>query len=273
MELFPRLFLVVFAQLSVGGFLSLSVPPFHDIERGYFKSSAFIYLLLGTLAFAGRGALWLRSTGAAPGEVAELGLWAMFVVFGAGYWWTLWGERVWLRARLFTGTWMVGLIALMVAGISHRPSASLAETIVYPATVVAAAFPLGAVSAGMLLGHWYLIDRSLSLAPFRRILTYYGACLSAQALVVASGSLALALAGSAATAEGFQRLADGHVPLLAARLAVSPLGSGILGVMIWLTLRIPQTMAATGLFYIAILAVLVGEFMGRFLLFRTGLPL
>ena len=33
-----------------------------------------------------------------------------------------------------------------------------------------------------------------------------------------------------------------------------------------------QTMAATGLFYIATLAVLVGSFLGRYFTFRTGLP-
>ena len=43
--------------------------------------------------------------------------------------------------------------------------------------------------------------------------------------------------------------------------------------MIWRTLAIPQTMAATGLFYVAILSTVVGEFLGRFLLFRTSLPL
>jgi hypothetical protein len=32
-------------------------------------------------------------------------------------------------------------------------------------------------------------------------------------------------------------------------------------------------MAATGLFYIATLAAVVGEFLGRFILFRTALPL
>lgn len=275
MDLFPRLFLLVLAQLSVGGIFSLCVPPFHEIERGYFKSSAFVYLLLGILSFAGRSVLWAHSTGprSPPAEGVELGLWALFVVLGAGYWWTLWGTRTRLRARLFSGTWMAGLLALVVAGISHRPSASVAETIVYPAAVVAAAFPLGAVSAGMLLGHWYLIDRNLSLVPLRRMLAYYGGCLTVQTLIVLLGSLVLGAAGSTPTAGGFQRLADGYVPLLAARFLVSPIGSGLLGVMIWHTLRIPQAMAATGLFYIAVLAVLVGEFMGRFLLFRTGLPL
>jgi hypothetical protein len=43
--------------------------------------------------------------------------------------------------------------------------------------------------------------------------------------------------------------------------------------MIWRTLQIPQTMAATGLFYIAILAAVVGELLGRLILFRTALPL
>jgi hypothetical protein len=43
--------------------------------------------------------------------------------------------------------------------------------------------------------------------------------------------------------------------------------------MIGRTLRIPQTMAATGLFYIAILAVMVGELLGHLILFRTSLPL
>ena len=60
--------------------------------------------------------------------------------------------------------------------------------------------------------------------------------------------------------------------VLALALA-SPVAAAAIAWMIWKTLQIPQTMAATGLFYIAILAVLVGEMMGRFILFRTALPL
>jgi len=43
--------------------------------------------------------------------------------------------------------------------------------------------------------------------------------------------------------------------------------------MCWQTLKIPQTMAATGLLYIAVMSVLVGEMLGRFILFRTAIPL
>src|SRR5439155_1310165 len=64
-----------------------------------------------------------------------------------------------------------------------------------------------------------------------------------------------------------------HAPLLAARFLLGPLAALGLGFMIHRTLQIPQTMAATGLFYIAILFVLVGELLGRLILFRTSLPL
>ncbi len=37
--------------------------------------------------------------------------------------------------------------------------------------------------------------------------------------------------------------------------------------------EILQTMAATGLLYIALMSVVVGEMLGRFILFRTALPL
>jgi hypothetical protein len=85
--------------------------------------------------------------------------------------------------------------------------------------------------------------------------------------------LLLGLAGAPPARAGVQGVLTAHLALFGARVAVSPLGAGVLGWMIRRTLDIPQTMAATGLFYIAVLAVLVGEMLGRFLLFRTGLPL
>ena len=61
--------------------------------------------------------------------------------------------------------------------------------------------------------------------------------------------------------------------LLTLRIVLGPLTALGLGYLIHRTLEIPQTMAATGLFYIAILAVMVGELLGRLILFRTALPL
>lgn len=275
MDLFPRAFLLVFCQLAVGGMFGLAIPSFHDIERGYYKSSAVVYVAIAALALAGRVGLWWSSAGADDGwRLAEIGVWAIFVGCATGYLASLWSERVVLRARLFTATWVSGCIALvgLAEGYRNAPLLSL-ETFIFPFSFVLSAIVLGAAATGMLLGHWYLIDHDLSLEPLQRTLALYRGSLAVQVALFVVATLLLGLAGAPPSRAAVQLLLSDHTSLFAARVAVSPLGAGLLGWMIRRTLDIPQTMAATGLFYIAVLAVLVGEMLGRFLLFRTGLPL
>lgn len=274
MDLFPRAFLLVFCQFAVGGLFCLAIPPFHDIERGYYKSSAFVFVLLAVLALIGRVALWWEHGSAAPGELVELGLWAVFVACSGGYLASLWGENVVWRARLFSASWVVGVVALIAFAESYRQAPLLSlETLLFPISFLLSALVLGGAISGMLLGHWYLIDQDLSLRPLEQVLAVYRGSLWAQLGLTALLLASLALVGDAASRAAVARVLADHLPLLTARLVVSPLGAGLLAWMIGRTLRIPQTMAATGLFYIAVLAVLVGELMGRFLLFRSGLPL
>jgi hypothetical protein len=276
MDLFPRSFLLVFAQLAVGGFFCLSLPPFHQMDRGYYKSCSVVYLASGLMALIGRAALFFsRGPSTASGvEVLELVLWCLFILAAAGYFWSLWDEYVILRARLFSATWIFGSLALIAVAESYRQSPALSiETLLYPLSFLNSALLLGAGSGGMLLGHWYLIDRDLSLEPLNRMLSLYVFSLCAQLSILLVGGVLLLVLGADPSVASVHRLLREHLPLLVTRLVVSPIGAAVLGVMIWRTLQIPQTMAATGLFYIAVLAVLVGEFLGRFILFRTGLPL
>lgn len=273
-DVFPRVFLLVFCQLAVGGMFCLSIPPFHELERGYYKSSAAVYVFVAGLALAGRLALWW--TAAEPTSTAralEIALWAAFFAAAAGYLASLWGERVALRARLFTASWMSGAAALvaLAEGYRHAPLLSV-ETLFFPLSFLVSALLLGAAASGMLLGHWYLIDRDLSLEPLNRTLFVYRRTLAVQAVLFIAGSILIALLGAPAARAALGDLLSAQLALFGTRLAVSPLAAAALGWMIRRTLDIPQTMAATGLFYIAVLAVLVGELLGRFVLFRTGLP-
>jgi hypothetical protein len=275
MDLFPRAFLLVFCQLAVGGLCCLAIPPFHDLERGYYKSSAFVYVLIAALALAGRLALWWHADGdESPWRSVEIVLWAIFVACAGGYLASLWGERVVARARLFTASWLSGLAALVVLAEGYRQGPTLSlETLLFPLSFILSALILGAAASGMLLGHWYLIDRDLSLLPLHRTTAIYMGGLAAQTVVMTLTVVLLGVGGGAAVRASVHELWAMHLSLLAARLAVSPASAGMLAWMIRRTLDIPQTMAATGLYYIAVLAVLVGEMLGRFLLFRTGLPL
>jgi len=278
MDVFARCFLLVFAQLYVGGMLALSVPPFHGIERGYYKSTAAVYLGAGVLAFVGRVTLvWEhRNQAAALGgaEPLELALWLLSLGAAALYLRCLWGDDFRLRARAYVTAWMSGALALAIGAQAFRLSGWISiETILYPINFLVSALLLGAVTAGMLLGHWYLIDRDLSIEPFRRLFRFFVTMLLIQAgLLLLSGGL-LPLIGAPASAASLTQLVREHLSLLTVRLLLGPVATAGLAWMIWKTLQIPQTMAATGLFYIAILSVLVGEFVSRFILFRTSLPL
>jgi hypothetical protein len=124
----------------------------------------------------------------------------------------------------------------------------------------------------MLIGHWYLIDTGQSLDPFIRIFKFFLVALIAQCAFLASSPLALYLFGAPQSLFAMQHLWQDHSMLLTTRLVVGQAAPLILAWMIWRTLLIPHTMAATGLFYMALLGVFVGEILGRQILALTGLP-
>ena len=267
---FSACFLLVFGQLAVGGLAALAVPPFSVLERGFYKSSAGVFVGCAVLYLGGTVDLALRGrTTIGRGEIA---LWSAFTIAQAAYLASLWGEVARRRARTFSLALLLGLVALSVSASRYRMEPLLSPaTVLYPLAFVTGALALGAVATGMLLGHWYLIDLGLSLEPMRRLFRYFVTVVVAHLGVLTVTILVMALAPGGAVAVGM--LWRDHALLLAARFVLGPLAVLGVGFMIHRTLEIPQTMAATGLFYIAILFVLVGELLGRLILFRTSLPL
>jgi hypothetical protein len=270
---FAACYLLVFAQLAAGGVAALAVPPFAVLERGFYKSSAAVFVASAALFVVGRAALAVDDGGLGGGGTLELALWAAFTVATGVYLALLWGDAVRRRARAFTVALALGLAALTASATLHRVGPLLsAATILYPLAFVTSALALGAVATGMLLGHWYLIDLGLSIVPLRRLFRYFVwvVVVHAAVLVVTLAALALGPAPAAAAVGG---LWHEHAGLLAARFVLGPAAALGLAWLIHRTLLIPQTMAATGLFYIAILFVVVGELIGRLLLYHTSLPL
>jgi len=267
---FSACFLLVFAQLAVGGFAALAVPPFGVLERGFYKSSASVFVACTAAYLAGRIALEFRPRPVPFGALEAL-LWGAFSVAATMYLASLWTDRVRLRARAYAATLLLGVAALAVSGASYRVGSALSVAgLFYPLAFLTGALALGAVATGMLLGHWYLIDLGLSIVPLRRLFRYFVWTVLVHLAVL---WLAIVVIGFGAGAGPVAALWREHAALLAARFLLGPLAALALARMIDRTLRIPQTMAATGLFYIAILFVLVGELLGRLILFRTSLPL
>jgi hypothetical protein len=275
MKEFPGSFLLLFHQVALGGLFAIAATPFHELERGFYKSTVGVLFLVGLIGFLGKADLYRKSLsgGIELGAAVEMIFHILFLLFFALYLYSLWGERVLFRARTFSLALLVGLTGLTLNSQSfyQAPLWSF-ETILYPLSFFLSALLLGGVTVGMLIGHWYLIDTGQSIDPFIRIFRFFVISLIIQTVFLLILPLLLYLLGSTRTVLSLKQLLEEHLFLFSARLLVAQVGSLVLSTMIWRTLKIPHTMAATGLFYIALLGVFVGEILGRQILALTSLP-
>jgi hypothetical protein len=275
MQGFSSSFLIFFYQIALGGMFALAGTPFHEIERGFYKSTAGVLYFIALVAFCAKSSFYLHEVrqSVSLGLGWEILFHSAFILAFTAYMISLWGERQLFRARSFSITVLTGLAGLLISTHSFSSAPLVAvESVIYPTAFLLSSLLLGSVTVGMLIGHWYLIDTGQSLAPFIRIYKFFVYALVAQCVFYLLAPLALYLAGSSASIKALQRLWQNHSTLLVSRLIAGQIAPLILSWMIWRTLLIPHTMAATGLFYIALLGVFVGEILGRQILALTSLP-
>jgi hypothetical protein len=272
--LFAHTYLILFGKLAVGGLLALSVPPFFSMERGFYRSTAAVYLVLAGMMLAGEASLLIRYSARDVVTSTSVVAWLVFFLLFAAYVFTLFIELPRLRARFFPAAVAAGFAALAVNGWGYAPDGvSALAGFPYALTLAAGAAVSGAAVTGMLLGHWYLIETGLDLTPLNRMWRFCRASLRFELIVVPLVVLVMWLWPSSPWSEGFATAFSARfVWLVIGRVFAWALALLLLE-LIARTLAIPQTMAATGLFYIQALTIAVGEILGHWLLFRTGLPL
>ena len=272
---FSSSFLIFFYQIALGGLFALAGTPFHEIERGFYKSTAGVLYAIALLGLWGKSALYAQSLldGLRLGIGLEIFFHVAFILSFSCYMVSLWSERQVFRARSFATAVLTGLFGLGFSTHSfyQAPFFSI-ETLIYPASFLLSSLLLGSVTVGMLIGHWYLIDTGQSLEPFMRIFRFFVKALIVQCGFFLLAPLALYLFGEPQTVSALNLLWHRHSTLLITRVIAGQGAPLILSWMIWRTLLIPHTMAATGLFYIALLGVFVGEILGRQILALTSLP-
>jgi hypothetical protein len=276
---FAACFILVFGELAWGGLFALAIPPFFNVERGFYKSSASVYLAASLTTAIGLGLLALRGGASAAGPGAASlwtasALWTLSSIAIGVYIYTLWTENGLLRSRAYAAGLGLGLVALIANMMLLMPAGFGAVAgVAYALTAITSALVLGLVSGAMLFGHWYLIDLDMPVDYLRTYVRLLGVVLIADLVALGLAIGLPAILGSLGATAAVHDLFASHLGLLAVRLILGPIATIILVWMCWQTLKIPQTMAATGLLYIAVMSVLVGEMLGRFILFRTAIPL
>ncbi len=124
---------------------------------------------------------------------------------------------------------------------------------------------LGSTLAAMFLGHWYLNTPTMELGPLTRLLT----------LMAVATVLRAVLCGSGAIFEiGRQlTLANSFWAILSLRWLSGLVGTAVLATMSWYTLKIPNTQSATGILYVAVICVFLGELTSQILSSDASYPL
>jgi hypothetical protein len=115
---------------------------------------------------------------------------------------------------------------------------------------------LGSVNLAMLLGHWYLVVRGMSIDPLKRLTIATLAGVLLRTIVVASALIIPGMWSAVAIRQGiffWMRAGWG----LVGPIALYP--------MVWGTVKIRSTMAATGILYVDVVAVVIGEVLGGWL--------
>jgi len=120
---------------------------------------------------------------------------------------------------------------------------------------------LGSVNLAMLLGHWYLVVRGMSIDPLKR--------LTIATLITSLAKIALVAIVLAATWPS-PILRDLFFWMRAGWGLLIPL---LLYPMVWGTVKIRSTMAATGILYVDVVAVVIGEVLGGWLSRLLHMPL
>jgi hypothetical protein len=268
----PLTLLIIFAEFTIG---SLWVLWLADL-RG---AAAASFIKFGTgLVFVTAGlAFWLGAAVSVSGEVDGYPLdpsfmdparVALAVVFALCLPYAVLTLRQQRRPALVAGglASTAGLAAIaLLAEVFALPTWGYAGTLL---SLTIGALVLGAVSMGMILGHWYLVTPRLPEQPLREMTFFLLLALGFQAVLLIP-SLALprdaidgGLDGSIAASPFFWMRVGGG---LAFPFALSYMAYDSSGV------RAMQS--ATGLLYIAMALVLAGEVLAKGLLFATAVPM
>ncbi|MBI3990418.1 MAG: hypothetical protein HY347_12485 [candidate division NC10 bacterium] len=253
--------IVLLHQTATGSFFVLLAAPEGLRRRGFLKVVAFTALALEGVIFGVSFAL----TGITLWMVG----FSLVAILFTGSLFLKEAEKGFFMYRLLV---LIGVLTLAASALPFRIASSLSfnDGFLF-LNFFLSALLLGSVTTGMLLGHWYLIEPGLSIKPLKRLTALYVLSTLAQGffILVTLGLLA-------STGDGPPRASlflSQYGLILAGRVGVGILASVVLGILVWETLKIPHTQAATGLLYVAVVMAVVGEFLGRYLLVVSLVPL
>jgi hypothetical protein len=264
-------FFFLFSQIGVGMMLTLLFLSPRSIGSSFFKFASLTagILLAVTLGFN----LMFPST--ARNNQAPVVLLIISALLTAIYNRVVGADKFRAAFWLLLGATGTGLVSVATDSLAFTRLMTLGgwENWVLLLNHMAATALLGSVMLTMVFGHWYLVIPRLSIEPLMRLTKVLMAAIAARVVTIAATVAVLQFKQPIPLATVFRELIIQQGIFFWPRMIFGVIIPVVLAIMIWSTVKLKHTQAATGLLYLAVVALLFGEFFSKFLLFAVNIPL
>jgi protein NrfD len=239
-------------ELATGTSLLLLFFPHRVIGKGFFALHGFIALLALLLA-----ALVAPAGLPRPLAAAGLAALALYTLFG----------RMGLQAKFLPALGIAAAAEVIGLHGACRALAPEGAGWIFAGALLGALL-LGSVLLTMNLGHWYLVSRSLPLSLLSRAAAVYSALAAARGIYLGM------VAAWPPSPDGWEALTslDREGLFFLFRVLWGVCGPIALSYYVFRTARIKSNQAATGLLYVALIFVLIGEILSAYLTVATRFP-
>lgn len=181
-----------------------------------------------------------------------------------------------------------GLIATLggvmrdALGLIPMENSTTVSRVIYPLDALTSGLVTGSVLMAMVLGHFYLNIAGLSIRYLQRLTLIAIGSIAARALFLAVtlsmhheaiGPLMRVLLDTGAGPLPEGGLDPFVIVLIMLQVVFGLLAAATFVFMAWRSAKISSTQSATGILYVALIVVIMGELAGRYLVTMTRLPL
>jgi hypothetical protein len=250
-------------HLGIGIIFTLAIVS-REAGVKFFRFNAGLAAALIAVAFV------MRPAELAPSAMTVAGLAALAVAEAATlvYWASVGRGLASIRPALVAVSCGGGLIALVAQAIAATSAAG--STVLTIASFLSSAALLGGASTAMILGHWYLILPSMQVSHLQSIVKVHIASLVVRIAVVAAAVIVAIETWQPGLGPSFRHyiLSVGGI-FFWQRVLFGLAGPALLSYLTWETAKIRSTQSATGILYVDVFTVIVGEVLAKYLLLAT----
>jgi len=254
-------------RLTFGIALAMGVTSSRYVTSGFYRVHLWVLLGLNTFAALSIYTLYADVDNSAQVLISWQVVLALAIIIAAL---SYAGAVVWLYEKAKLGTMLVfavAAVALMAAALATPWGNTRSTTGIVLAILDlgSSGLLLGVTMAAMLLGHWYLNTPTMQLMPLKRLVILMIAAIAARTLVSATG-LVMQVRAS-------ETLELTFWIFVVFRWLSGLLGTFMLALMTWYTLKVPNTQSATGILYAGVVLTFLGELTSQLLSVDTLYPL